>query len=78
MKEYSIVAHEKGFDIEAGDIRIKNIDDILFKQSPTDVGESLKEYIASKIEGVDTIHTSNLAKAIEENKDSIEKVETEV
>ncbi|MVX64639.1 hypothetical protein GKZ28_13145 [Clostridium chromiireducens] len=75
MEEYNIIVHENGFDIEAGTIRIKGIEDILIKKSATDIGESLKAYIASRIEGKETIETSNIAKVIEENNDSIKTLE---
>ncbi len=66
MEEYNIIVHKNGFDIEAGTIRIKGIEDILIKKSATDVGQSLKAYIASKDAGVETIETSNIDKIVSE------------
>lgn len=70
MEEYNIIVHENGFDIEAGTIRIKGIEDIQIKKSVTDVGESLKDCIASRIDGNETIEENNSAeeKVVEENK----------
>jgi len=71
MEQCNLIMNEQGFTIEAGTLRIKNLEDILLKKSSTDVGESLKAYILSKMEGKETIETSNFAKVIEANKDSI-------
>lgn len=78
MKECTITINKHGLTVEAGTLRIQNLDDILLKQSATDVGESLKAYMLSKIEGEPTIETSNVAKVIEENQDTIQKLENEI
>lgn len=69
MKEYNIIVHENGFDIEAGTIRIKGIEDILIKKYATDIGESLKSIIDSKADVKETIEENNSAeeKVVESN-----------
>lgn len=65
-KECSIIINDNGMTIVSGDIRIQGIEDIFLKKSATDVGQSLKAYIASKDAGVETIYTSNIAKLVNE------------
>ena len=63
MEQCNLIMNEQGFTIEVGTLRIKNLEDILLKKSPTDVGESLKEYLSLKVE-------DQVEETIEPSKDS--------
>ncbi|NRT88890.1 hypothetical protein [Clostridium beijerinckii] len=72
MEECSVIITENGLTVEYGTIRIQGLEDIKIKKSPTDIGESLKSYIASKAEVKETIEENNSA---EESNTNIEDTE---